>query len=64
MRSQRVRTVVFVVVLLVVLVWGIHVVRWRPLPVVGEQAHDGYQRVSGVVHVHTTLSDGAPLRTR
>jgi len=27
--------------------------------VVGEQAHDGYQRVSGVVHVHTTLSDGA-----
>jgi hypothetical protein len=45
--------------LLGVLAWAIHVVRWKALPVVGEPAHDGYQRVPGVVHVHTTLSDGA-----
>jgi hypothetical protein len=35
------------------------VARWRARPVVGDQPHDGYHRVSGVVHVHTTLSDGA-----
>src|SRR5437773_7110117 len=31
---------------------------WRPLEVVGEPPRDGYTRVSGVVHVHTSLSDG------
>jgi hypothetical protein len=59
MKSPRPRIVVVVVVLLVVLAWGIHVARWKPLPVGGEQAPDGYRRVPGVVHVHTTLSDGA-----
>ncbi len=59
MKSPRTRTIVFVIVLLGLLAWAVHVVRWKALPVVGEQAHDGYQRVSGVVHVHTTLSDGA-----
>ena len=53
------RIIVISIVLLGFLAWSIHVVRWLPFPVVGEQAHDGYQRVSGVVHVHTTLSDGA-----
>jgi hypothetical protein len=31
---------------------------WRPLAPVGEPPGDGYARAAGVVHVHTTLSDG------
>jgi hypothetical protein len=31
---------------------------WRPLAVKGDEPADGYTRVTGVVHVHTTLSDG------
>ncbi|MFN8091344.1 MAG: PHP domain-containing protein [Vicinamibacteria bacterium] len=34
------------------------VAAWRPLPLVGAAPADGYVRVAGVVHVHTTLSDG------
>jgi len=34
------------------------IVLWRPLPLAGEAPDDGYVRVPGVVHVHTTLSDG------
>ena len=34
------------------------VARWRPLAVEGAAPADGYTRVSGIVHVHTTLSDG------
>src|SRR6187397_103193 len=59
MTGRRARAIVLALVLLVLLGGAIHVVRWKALPVVGEEAHDGYQRVSGVVHVHTTLSDGA-----
>jgi hypothetical protein len=36
----------------------LHVALWRPLPLVGEAPGDGYARAAGVVHVHTTLSDG------
>jgi hypothetical protein len=31
---------------------------WRPLALAGQAPADGYARVAGVVHVHTTLSDG------
>ena len=31
---------------------------WHPLPVAGAPPDDGFSRVAGVVHVHTTLSDG------
>jgi hypothetical protein len=31
---------------------------WRPLAVEGEAPADGFARVAGIVHVHTTLSDG------
>jgi len=34
------------------------VAAWRPLAVVGDGPRDGFVRVSGAVHVHTTLSDG------
>lgn len=33
--------------------------RWHGLALVGDVPRDGYVRVTGVVHVHTTLSDGA-----
>ncbi len=35
-----------------------HVVLWKPRAVVGEAPRDGFTRLAGVVHVHTTLSDG------
>ena len=44
---------------LVLLGGALHVVLWRPRPLVGDAPRDGYARVGGVVHVHTTLSDGA-----
>ena len=53
------RVVLLSAALVVLLAGAVHVVRWRPRPVVGEAPRDGYVRVPGVVHVHTTLSDGA-----
>jgi hypothetical protein len=35
-----------------------HVALWKPLSLVGLAPRDGYERAVGVVHVHTTLSDG------
>ncbi len=44
---------------LVLLAAGLlRVVFWRPLPLVGEPPDDGWTRTAGIVHVHTTLSDG------
>jgi len=59
MTSPRTRAVLLTAILLAVLAGAVHVVRWKALSVTGEQAQDGYQCVAGVVHVHTTLSDGA-----
>jgi hypothetical protein len=36
----------------------VRVATFRPLPLSGASPADGYTRVAGVVHVHTTLSDG------
>ncbi len=38
--------------------WLGQVALWRPLGLVGPLPADGYHRFAGVVHVHTTLSDG------
>ena len=43
---------------LLLLLVGLRVVLWQPLHVLGTPPNDGYVRVPGVVHVHTTLSDG------
>ena len=40
------------------LLLALRVILWRPFEVVGEAPRDGYTRVAGVVHVHTSLSDG------
>ena len=37
---------------------ALRVALWQPLPVQGDRPDDGYVRVPGVVHVHTTFSDG------
>ncbi len=39
--------------------WVVPALLWRPLPLDGEPPRDGWVRVAGVAHVHTTLSDGA-----
>jgi hypothetical protein len=49
------------VLLAALVVFGLTLLRvalWRPLDLVGRAPDDGYARVAGVVHVHTTLSDG------
>jgi hypothetical protein len=52
---RRIALLTFLGVLALLL---IRVAVWRPLAVVGEPPSDGYVRVPGIVHVHTTLSDG------
>jgi hypothetical protein len=45
----------------VVVLLGVYALRfalWAPLPLVGEPPEGADRRASGVVHVHTTLSDG------
>ena len=37
---------------------ALRVVAWRPLPVPATAVADRFVRVSGVAHIHTTLSDG------
>ena len=39
-------------------VYLLRVALWGPMPLIGIPIDDGYERASGVVHVHTTLSDG------
>ena len=54
-RRRRIALLILLAVLALLLV---RVALWRPLAVVGEAPGDGYVRVPGVVHIHTTLSDG------
>jgi hypothetical protein len=47
--------------LFVSIILGVYLFRvalWGPMPLTGIAIDDGYERASGVVHVHTTLSDG------
>jgi hypothetical protein len=38
---------------------AVRVAMWRPSSVAGQAPDDGFVRVPGIVHVHTTLSDGS-----
>lgn len=57
-RRGRLWGVLLLAALVVSGAWLAHRARWRPLALAGEIPADGYARASGVVHVHTTLSDG------
>jgi len=52
------RRIALIAGLSLVLVLALRIALYRPLAVVGEDPRDGFVRVPGVVHVHTTLSDG------
>ena len=55
LRPGRVTLLIAAFVLVLV---ALRVALWQPLSVLGERPDDGYVRVPGVVHVHTTFSDG------
>jgi hypothetical protein len=54
----RGRGLVLVAVLALVGGMALRVALWRPLALTGDRPQDGWVRVPGVVHVHTTFSDG------
>jgi carbohydrate binding protein with CBM11 domain len=60
--NRRRRTLAYVVLLIAVAAAAVIAVRTalqHPLPLTGSAPDDGYARVSGVIHVHTTMSDGS-----
>ncbi len=57
-RRHRLGLLVALAVTVPAALWGLPALLWRPPPLEGEAPRDGLVRVSGVVHVHTTLSDG------
>jgi hypothetical protein len=52
------RRLIVAAVLVGLAVAAVWVARWKPLEVSGPPPAGGFTRVRGVVHVHTTLSDG------
>ncbi|MGD8897880.1 MAG: CehA/McbA family metallohydrolase [Acidobacteriota bacterium] len=58
MKRGRLGGLVLLVALVLFGAYAVHFALWTPLAVVGEAPKDGYARASGVVHIHTTLSDG------
>ena len=58
MTARRRRNFVAGVLLALSGVYALRIALWRPLPLTGAPMDDGYVRVPGAVHVHTTLSDG------
>jgi hypothetical protein len=55
---KRALRTLFVLAAVAASVLALRVVSWRPLTLAGAAPGDGHARVEGVVHVHTTLSDG------
>jgi hypothetical protein len=54
-----VRLKLAVTALLLLVAAALRVAMWRPASVAGQAPEDGLVRVPGVVHVHTTFSDGS-----
>lgn len=46
------------VVVLALAAWALRIATWRPAALTGPAVADGRTRVGGVIHVHTTFSDG------
>ena len=57
-RRHRLRLLLVTAVMVPAVLWVGPALVWRPPPLEGEPPLDGWERVPGVVHVHTTLSDG------
>ena len=57
-RPRRVVLLLSAAAALLAAAFLLRVALWRPHALAGERPADGYTRVSGVVHVHTSLSDG------
>ena len=58
MSPRRSARIVLGLAVTIAAVLALRVALWRPLAVRGAAPDDGFTRVRGVVHVHTTLSDG------
>jgi hypothetical protein len=58
LRRIRRRLAIAVIVLALPCVYLLRVALFHPLALTGDAPRDGWTRVAGVVHVHTTLSDG------
>ena len=58
MSPRRSARIVLGLAVTIAAVLPLRVALWRPLAVRGAPPDDGFTRVRGVVHVHTTLSDG------
>lgn len=56
--TRRLTMAISFALLIFLALWGVRLVAWRPYELTGEVPADGYARVEGVVHIHTTLSDG------
>ena len=48
----------FVLIVCLVAAFNVRAVLWRPSTLEGQSPPDSLSRIAGVVHVHTTLSDG------
>lgn len=57
-KERPVRTRALQAIALLAGLWCLWVALWRPYAVHGADPADGYTRIGGVVHVHTSLSDG------
>ena len=58
-RRRRLRLLPVPAVAILVALWVGSALVWRPPPLEGEPPRDGWVRIPGAVHVHTTHSDGA-----
>jgi hypothetical protein len=56
--KRPVRTRAALAIAILAGLWCLRVALWRPYGVEGNAPTDGYTRVAGAVHVHTSLSDG------
>jgi len=56
--AGRRRGLVWLVLALAAGIYAVQLARWRPLALQGNAPADGFTRVVGAVHAHTTLSDG------
>jgi hypothetical protein len=57
-RRRRIYRVLGAALLCLLVLFAARAALWRPLALTGPSPSDGFTRIRGVIHVHTTLSDG------